>query len=114
MSKEIYQGGRLVLSANDSTRTVTTYSPAGAVLNTRPYTVEEDAAADAAAVAETARTNRDTINGRAKSALAANDTFLAIASADLGQIRTQTRMLTRECSALIRLLLAELDTTAGT
>ena len=39
---------------NDTTRTVTTYDEAGAVTSTRPYTVEENAAADAAIAAQAA------------------------------------------------------------
>ena len=40
--------GYLQERADDSARTVTTYDAAGAVTSTRPYTPEENAAADAA------------------------------------------------------------------
>ena len=43
-----------VIDHNDTTRTVTTYDEAGAVTSTRPYTAEENAAADAA-IADAAR-----------------------------------------------------------
>lgn len=54
MSRDTYHGGRLVERADDNTRTVTTYDETGAVTGTRPYTAEENAAADAA-VADAAR-----------------------------------------------------------
>jgi hypothetical protein len=46
---ELYADGVLRERRDDTTRTVTTYSPAGAVLTTRPYTTAENAAADAQA-----------------------------------------------------------------
>lgn len=49
--------------------------------------------------------NRSTIEGKAAAALGVNDTFLALASPTNAQVLAQTKMLTRECSALIRLLL---------
>ena len=54
MSRDTYHGGRLVERADDTTRAVTTYDETGAVTSTRPYTTEENAAADAA-VADAAR-----------------------------------------------------------
>lgn len=58
--------------------------------------------------------NRATITGRAKTALTANDAFLGLTAPTNAQVLAQTKVLTRECSALIRLLLDELSTTAGT
>lgn len=51
--------GALVARYDDAARTVTTYNSAGAVTSTRPYTPEENAEADAAAAAETARARRE-------------------------------------------------------
>ena len=59
-------------------------------------------------------TNQQTIQQRAQQALTANDTFLAIASPTQAQTLAQVKVLTRECSGLIRLLLSQFDTTAGT
>ena len=58
---EIFLSGRLQQRRDDATRTVTTYDATGAVTNTRPYTAEENAAADAA-MADAARL--DSIEGR--------------------------------------------------
>jgi len=99
---------------DDITATVTTWDDAGTVTDTRPYTAEEQAAADAEAVQRTAGTNRATIEDRAVTALAANATYLAIGSPSNAQNLAQIRLLTRECTGLIRLLLDQLDTTNGT
>lgn len=49
MSWFVYTDTALIEKGDDTTRTVTTYSPAGALLTTRPYTAAENAAADAQA-----------------------------------------------------------------
>jgi hypothetical protein len=59
-------------------------------------------------------TNRQTIQDRAATALAANATYLGVASPTNAQNLAQIRMLTRECSSLIRLALNLLDSTDGT
>jgi hypothetical protein len=87
-----------------------------------PLTPEEIAEAEAlaaeAAVEEAARevlrTNAATIEDRMRQALDANATFLALASPTQAQTLAQVRRLTRECSALIRLALSELDTVDDT
>ena len=50
MSRILWMAGRIAELADDTARTVTTYDDAGTVTSTRPYTAEENAAADAAAV----------------------------------------------------------------
>jgi hypothetical protein len=51
---------------------------------------------------------------KARQALAANVTFLAIANPTAAQVATQSKALTRQVDALIRIVVNELDSTAGT
>jgi len=62
------------------------------------------AAADAVLVA-----NGETLRSRAKTALATNATFLAISSPTAAQVATQSKALTRQVDALIRLAVNALD-----
>ena len=73
----------------------------------RPKTAAEIDAANA-------ESNRTQIEAKAAQALSANATFLAIASPTNAQTLAQVKMLTRECTAIIRLLLSRLETTDGT
>lgn len=67
-----------------------------------------------AQVAATEGANESTITSKALAALAVNDTFLALGSPTNAQTLAQVKVLTKECSGLIRLLLRKLDSTAGT
>lgn len=58
--------------------------------------------------------NAVTLRNRATQALAANNTYLGIASPTNAQVVTQVGRLTQECSGMIRLLLGLLDDTTGT
>lgn len=58
--------------------------------------------------------NARTLRTRAIAALNANATYLAIANPNNSQVAAQVTTLTKECSGLIRLLLNQFDTTAGT
>lgn len=84
-----------------------------------PLTAQQQAAVEAAALAANADPNapwraRDTIAERAAAALTANDAYLAIANPSQAQAIAQVRVLTRECSGVIRLLLDRTETTDGT
>lgn len=52
---------------------------------------------------------RSTLAGKARAALAANATFLALASPTNAQVVAQVQRLTRENNALIRLVVAALE-----
>jgi hypothetical protein len=58
--------------------------------------------------------NFNTLHDRATAALILNGNFLAVTAPVGPQIVAQVQMLTRECNALIRLLLDLTDTTVGT
>ncbi len=59
-------------------------------------------------------TNWGLIAARAVPALNANATFMALASPTPAQTLAQVQLLTKECTAIIRILLAQLDVTDGT
>jgi hypothetical protein len=81
-----------------------------AVFDDRGVRVGEEATAKLSAEEQ----NQQTLTTRAVAALAANDAFLAVGSPTNAQVLAQVRVLTRECSALIRLALQQYDTITGT
>jgi hypothetical protein len=99
---------------NDGTLTYTAWDDAGVVVEQRAYTPEETAIAAVLTAATTADTNKATIEQRAQTALAANETFLALASPSNAQNAAQIKLLTRECQGLIRLAIKALDSLNGT
>lgn len=58
--------------------------------------------------------NDETLRARAEQALTVNADFLAMPSWNNAQTLAQVKALTRECSAVIRLLLGRTETTDGT
>lgn len=99
------------LLINCSTGQVTTPNLTAAEVAQQAADAPVFAAISAAAAA--ARTNGDTLVQRAQTALTTNTTFLALASPTNAQTLAQVQALTKECSALIRLLTNALDSTAG-
>ncbi|MBA3356233.1 MAG: hypothetical protein H0U18_09945 [Pyrinomonadaceae bacterium] len=58
--------------------------------------------------------NERSLYTKAQQALAVNATYLALATPTVAQNTAQVKALTRECNALIRLLLGSLDDISGT
>lgn len=54
------------------------------------------------------------LRSKASAALTANATYLALATPTVAQNTAQVQKLTRECNAIIRLLLGQLDSNTGT
>lgn len=94
--------------------TYTRWSVAGAVLETRPLTAVESNLLTAQDTAETQRLNEVTLRDKARQAIASNDAFLADPSPSNQQVITQVQRLTRQNTALIRLVVGALDSTDGT
>ena len=94
--------------------TYTRWNAAGAQVEQRAMTSAEVATATAADAAATRSTNDTALRDKALQAITANATFLAIASPTNAQVVAQTQRLTRENTAIIRLLIGALDTTDGT
>ena len=90
---------------------ITTVLPATATSNDvadalAPITALENAAR---ATAMQLATNAESLRAKASAALTANATFLAIASPTNAQTLAQVQRLTRECTALIRLLIGDVS-----
>jgi hypothetical protein len=98
---------------DETARVVRTFDD-GVEIETRPYSPEEIAAADAAIAARGLESNREALIAKARQALNANATYLALASPTNAQNLAQIRLLTREATALIRLTIGALETTDGT
>ena len=73
-----------------------------------------DANPAALTAAQTAATNRAALLAKVTPAIAANTTYLAIASPTVAQNTAQTKALTRQVNALLRIVGKALDATTGT
>lgn len=114
MSTKSFIANRLREFWDDDTRTYTRWDETGAQVEQRPYTPDENARVDAEAAITTANTNRTSLRAKAINALANNATFLGLSSPTNAQVVAQTKALTRQNNALIRLVIGQLDDTSGT
>lgn len=92
----------------------TAWDAQGVVTLQRALTAQETATLAAQDTATTTAVNQSTLQQKAQAALTTNTTYLAIGSPSNAQVATQVQALTKECSAVIRLLLNQLDSTSGT
>ena len=110
---DLYVDNVLRERRDDDTRTFSAWDAAGTLTTSRPYTTAENADADARATAATASANGATLRTRAANAIATNNAFLAQTTWTNADVLAQVKLLTRECNALIRLVVNQLDSTDG-
>jgi hypothetical protein len=94
--------------------TFTAWDSSGNQTSQRPLTAAETAFFVEDTETTRLATNQETIIGKAKAALAANNTFLAIASPTAAQVSAQVKLLTRENNAIVRLLLNDMTNASDT
>lgn len=111
------------ITYDDTARTVSEYDGEGDVISSRPYTAEENAAADAAQATAQTRANEETLRFDAAAQLAvllaSIDTLQAVTDkannqlgpADTKTVARETRRVARQLVRLTRLLVGALDTT---
>ena len=108
MSRYVYDAdGQVIEFWDDVTRTYTDYSTDPDTV--RPYTAEENAAADAEEAAATEESNRVSIETKAQQGIDSNNTFLALEAPTNAQSLAQIRSLTRQANGLIRLALGRFE-----
>ncbi len=78
---------------------------------TRPYTVEENTAADQRAADDLVARNEQALLEQAAAGLVANKTFLALPAPTNAQTLAQVKALTRQMNGLIRLAVHDLSGT---
>lgn len=107
-------GGRVRERRDDTARVFRAYDTAGVETQTLAYDAVENADADQRAIAARDAANGTTLRDKARQAIAVNDTFLALPAPTNAQVLLQVQRLTRENTALIRLVIGALDSTSGT
>lgn len=91
--------------------TYTRWDPSGAQLEQRALTSAEAAELAAVDTQNAADSNAATLRQQASQALAANRTYIGLATPTAAQTTAQAKALSRQMNALIRLALGQLDGT---
>lgn len=112
MSQQNYLDGVLRERWDDVQRTYTEFDAAGEVVSSRPYTVEENARADAEAAAVVADSNRVSIETALDDTLAELQTLVDTPNATINSgPAPYIKVLARALRRLIRLVLRRFDGT---
>ena len=112
MSTRVFTNGVLREEWNDDTRTYTAWDENGTQTESRPYTAEENAAADAAATVETEESNKSTIETNLEEDL---DAMQAILDQDNAALRDDPSQEIKDIArANRRLIRMALDDFTGT
>jgi hypothetical protein len=85
-----------------------------AAVNALPDLLDQLDALEAELDIDTATSNRSQLQSKAEQALSINVTYLSLTTPTTAQNTAQIKALTRQVSAVIRLLLQKLDNLAGT
>lgn len=94
--------------------TYTAWDPQGNVTTSRALTAQETSDLAAMDTTMTAQNNAATLQSRMSAAIAANNTYLGLATPTAVQQTAQIARLTKECNALIKMALNQLSDTTGT
>jgi hypothetical protein len=92
----------------------TSWDQSGAQTSQRPLSTAEVTALAGQDVAVATANNAQTLKVRANAAVAANTAFLAVPAPTNVQVLAQVQLLTKQCTALIKLTLSALADTSGT
>lgn len=106
--------GVLRVRWDDDQRIRIDYDQTGVEVGRRPYTTDENAAADARSQDATRLANGDTLRSKAQNSISGNVSFLSKSSPTTAQVTSQVKALTQQVDALIRLLVSDLSDTSGT
>ena len=114
MSWVLYKNSVAQESGDDITRIVTYFNQAGGVKSTRPYTEQENLAAEENIKIGALVANESNLIDKATQAVNTNLKYLALVSTTTAQDKAQIKALSRQVNALIKLITKSLDDNTGT